>query len=100
MSFNSKYSDIFNIEQKTKYFHLPELTNIKNESAEANQENNNVILEPIKGPEIKYSMKGHIKSLKCLYQLNDGTLISSANDKKLKFWNLEKKIQKKMKRKN
>ena len=23
LSFNSKYSDIFNIEQKTKYFHLP-----------------------------------------------------------------------------
>ena len=59
-----------------------------NNSIEAN--NNNVI-ELIKGPEIKYSIKAHIKSLKCLYQLNDGTLISSASDKKLKFWNLEKK---------
>ena len=67
------------------------LTNIKNENAEPNQENNNVFLEPIKGPEIKYSMKGHIKSLKCLYQLNDGTLITSASDKKLKFWDIEKK---------
>ena len=53
--------------------------------------NNNNNIEIIQGPEIKYSIKAHIKSLKCLYQLNDGTLISSANDKKLKFWNLEKK---------
>ena len=68
------------------------LTNNKNENTETNQENNNTILEPIQGPEIKYSMKGHIKSLKCLYQLNDGTLITSASDKKLKFWDLEKKI--------
>ena len=67
------------------------LTNNKNENTEVNQENNNIILEPIQGPEIKYSMKGHIKSLKCLYQLNDGTLITSASDKKLKFWDIEKK---------
>ena len=67
------------------------LTNNKNENTETNQENNNTILEPIQGPEIKYSMKGHIKSLKCLYQLNDGTLITSASDKKLKFWDIEKK---------
>ena len=67
------------------------LTNNKNENTDANQENNNIILEPIQGPEIKYSMKGHIKSLKCLYQLNDGTLITSASDKKLKFWDIEKK---------
>ena len=53
---------------------------------------NTIIAEPIQGPEIKYSIKGHIKSLKCLYQLNDGTLITSASDKKLKFWDLEKKI--------
>ena len=56
-----------------------------------NAEGNNNAIELIQGPEIKYSIKAHIKSLKCLYQLNDGTLISSASDKKLKFWNLEKK---------
>ena len=67
----------------------------KNESKEINQEenNNNILaLEPIQGPEIKHSIKGHIKSLKCLYQLNEGTLISSGSDKKLKFWDLEKKV--------
>ena len=56
-----------------------------------NIDSNNNAIELIQGPEIKYSIKAHIKSLKCLYQLNDGTLISSASDKKLKFWNLEKK---------
>ena len=66
-------------------------------SKDTSSDNNNIITntniaEPIKGPEIKYSIKGHIKSLKCLYQLNDGTLITSASDKKLKFWDLEKKI--------
>ena len=64
---------------------------------DTSSDNNNIITntniaEPIQGPEIKYSIKGHIKSLKCLYQLNDGTLITSASDKKLKFWDLEKKI--------
>jgi WD40 repeat protein len=48
--------------------------------------------EAIKGPEIAFSIKGHIKGLKCLYQMNDGTLISSASDKKLKFWDVDKKI--------
>ena len=66
-------------------------------SKDTSSDNNNIITntniaEPIQGPEIKYSIKGHIKSLKCLYQLNDGTLITSASDKKLKFWDLEKKI--------
>ena len=72
-------------------------TNINN-NKEPNPDNinnnidaNNNAIELIQGPEIKYSIKAHIKSLKCLYQLNDGTLISSASDKKLKFWNLEKK---------
>ena len=72
--------------------------NINNNNKEANPDNinnnieaNNNAIELIQGPEIKYSIKAHIKSLKCLYQLNDGTLISSASDKKLKFWNLEKK---------
>ena len=64
---------------------------------DTSSDNNNIIAntniaEPMQGPEIKYSIKGHIKSLKCLYQLNDGTLITSASDKKLKFWDLEKKI--------
>ena len=45
----------------------------------------------IKGPEITYSMKGHLKSLKCLFQMRDGILVSSANDKKLKFWDIPKK---------
>ena len=73
------------------------LSNNINNNKEANPDNNNNIeannnaIELIQGPEIKYSIKAHIKSLKCLYQLNDGTLISSASDKKLKFWNLEKK---------
>ena len=66
-------------------------------SKDTSSDNNNIIIntnivEPLQGPEIKYSIKGHIKSLKCLYQLNDGTLITSASDKKLKFWDLEKKI--------
>ena len=70
------------------------INNINNINNEVNSDNiiNTNVSEPIKGPEIKYSIKAHIKSLKCLYQLNDGTLISSSNDKKLKFWNLEKKI--------
>ena len=77
------------------------LSNNNNNKTDSNKDtssdNNNIITntniaEPIKGPEIKYSIKGHIKSLKCLYQLNDGTLITSASDKKLKFWDLEKKI--------
>ena len=74
------------------------LSNNINNNKEANPDNinnnidaNNNAIELIQGPEIKYSIKAHIKSLKCLYQLNDGTLISSASDKKLKFWNLEKK---------
>ena len=72
------------------------LSNNINNNKEPNPDNNNVdannnAIELIQGPEIKYSIKAHIKSLKCLYQLNDGTLISSASDKKLKFWNLEKK---------
>ena len=77
------------------------LSNNNNNKTDSNKDtssdNNNIITntniaEPIQGPEIKYSIKGHIKSLKCLYQLNDGTLITSASDKKLKFWDLEKKI--------
>ena len=75
------------------------LSNNINNNKEPNPDNinnnidtNNNSIELIQGPEIKYSIKAHIKSLKCLYQLNDGTLISSASDKKLKFWNLEKKI--------
>ena len=73
------------------------LSNNINNNKEPNPDNNNNVdannnaIELILGPEIKYSIKAHIKSLKCLYQLNDGTLISSASDKKLKFWNLEKK---------
>ena len=74
------------------------LSNNINNNKEANPDNinnnieaNNNAIELIQGPEIKYSIKAHIKSLKCLYQLNDGTLLSSASDKKLKFWNLEKK---------
>jgi hypothetical protein len=38
LSCNKKYSDIFNIKQDTKYFHLPELTNIKDEKEQ--MENN------------------------------------------------------------
>ena len=80
---------------------IPNLLANNNNKADSNKDtssdNNNIITntniaEPIQGPEIKYSIKGHIKSLKCLYQLNDGTLITSASDKKLKFWDLEKKI--------
>ena len=52
---------------------------------------NNDNSEPIKGPEIAYSIKGHIKSLKCLYLMSDGTLISNGGDKKLKFWDVDKK---------
>ena len=82
-----------------KLWDLSEITNLlqKNsnkDNKEENQESNNInnaVLEPIQGPEIRYSIKAHVKSLKSLYQLNDGTLISSANDKKLKFWNLEKR---------
>jgi len=55
------------------------------------QNGNNGSSEPIKGPEIAYSIKGHIKSLKCLFLMSDGTLISNAGDKKLKFWNVDKK---------
>ena len=72
-----------------KLWDLSELQNMLN-NASINSNNN--IPEPIKGPEIAFSMKGHIKSLKCLYQMNDGTLISSASDKKLKFWDVDKKI--------
>ena len=86
-----------------KLWDLSEIPNLlsNNNKADSNKDtssdNNNIIsntniVEPIQGPEIKYSIKGHIKSLKCLYQLNDGTLITSASDKKLKFWDLEKKI--------
>ena len=80
---------------------IPNLLSNNNNKADSNKDtssdNNNIITntniaEPIQGPEIKYSIKGHIKSLKCLYQLNDGTLTTSASDKKLKFWDLEKKI--------
>ena len=72
-----------------KLWDLSELQNILNNS---NISNNNNSSEPIKGPEITFSIKGHIKSLKCLYQMNDGTLISNASDKKLKFWDVDKKI--------
>ena len=86
-----------------KLWDLSEIPNLlsNNNKADSNKDtssdNNNIIsntniVEPLQGPEIKYSIKGHIKSLKCLYQLNDGTLITSASDKKLKFWDLEKKI--------
>ena len=34
LSFNNKYSDIFNIKQEAKYFNLPELTNIKDDKEE------------------------------------------------------------------
>ena len=68
------------------------LENNANNNKEINSENNINPLEPLQGPEIKHSIKAHIKSLKCLYQLNDGTLISCGNDKKLKFWNLDKKV--------
>ena len=80
---------------------IPNLLSNNNNKADSNKDtssdNNNIIAntniaEPMQGPEIKYSIKGHIKSLKCLYQLNDGTLVTSASDKKLKFWDLEKKI--------
>lgn len=72
-----------------KLWDLSEMQNIlSNESINSN----NNTSEPIKGPEIAFSMRGHIKSLKCLYQMNDGTLISSASDKKLKFWDVDKKI--------
>ena len=80
---------------------IPNLLSNNNNKTDSNKDtssdNNNIIsntniVEPLQGPEIKYSIKGHIKSLKCLYQLNDGTLITSASDKKLKFWDLEKKI--------
>ena len=81
-----------------KLWDLSEIPNLLNNNKEKNPDNNNNIEvnnnvpEILKGPEIKYSIKAHIKSLKCLYQLNDGTLITSASDKKLKFWNLEKKL--------
>ena len=72
-----------------KLWDLSEMQNIlSNESINSN----NNTSEPIKGPEIAFSMRGHIKSLKCLYQMNDGTLISSASDKKLKFWDVDKKM--------
>lgn len=85
-----------------KLWDLSEIPNLLSNNINNNKEtnpdiiNNNIdannnAIELIQGPEIKYSIKAHIKSLKCLYQLNDGTLISSASDKKLKFWNLEKK---------
>lgn len=38
LSFNKKYTNIFNVDQDIKYFSLPELTNIKNE--EDNMKNN------------------------------------------------------------
>ena len=69
-----------------KLWDLSEIQNILN-----NNSNNNT-LEPIKGPEITFSIKGHIKSIKCLFQMNDGTLVSSASDKKLKFWDVDKKV--------
>ena len=56
------------------------------------KDSNDKNAEPIKGPEITYSIKGHIKSIKCLFQMSDGTLISNASDKKLKFWDIDKKI--------
>ena len=68
-----------------KLWDLSEMHNILND-----EKNNN--LELIKGPDITYSIKGHIKSIKCLYQMNDGTLISNASDKKLKFWDINKKV--------
>ena len=71
---------------------LWDLSEIQNMLNNANINSNNTTPEPIKGPEITFSIKGHIKSLKCLYQMNDGTLISSASDKKLKFWDVDKKV--------
>lgn len=56
------------------------------------KEENNNSGEVVKGPDIAYSIKGHIKSIKCLYQMTDGTLISNASDKKLKFWDIDKKV--------
>ena len=71
---------------------LWDLSEIQNMLNNASINCNNITQEPIKGPDITFSIKGHIKSLKCLYQMNDGTLISSASDKKLKFWDVDKKI--------
>ncbi len=76
-----------------KLWDLSEMQNMLNYSNINNTNNtNNNNVEAIKGPEITFSIKGHIKGLKCLYQMNDGTLISGANDKKLKFWDIDKKI--------
>ena len=72
-----------------KLWDLSEIQSILNN---ANNNSNNSILEAIKGPDITFSIKGHIKSLKCLYQMNDGTLISNGSDKKLKFWDVDKKV--------
>ena len=74
-----------------KLWDLSEMQNMLNYSNITNTNNNNNV-EAVKGPEIAFSIKGHIKSLKCLYQMNDGTLISNANDKKLKFWDVDKKV--------
>ena len=76
-----------------KLWDLSEMQNMLNYSNINNTNNtNNNNVEAVKGPEIAFSIKGHIKGLKCLYQMNDGTLISSANDKKLKFWDVDKKV--------
>ena len=48
--------------------------------------------DPVKGPDISYTIKAHMKTIKCLYQMNDGILISNSSDKKLKFWDMDQKI--------
>ena len=73
-----------------KIWDLSDIQKMVNDAYISNENKND--LEAIKGPDIAFSIKGHIKSLKCLYQMNDGTLISSSSDKKLKFWDVDKKI--------
>ena len=75
-----------------KLWDLSEMQNILNSNNDTQKSNKNIVSEAIKGPEITHSIKGHIKSIKCLYQMNDGTLISGASDKKLKFWDVDKKV--------
>ena len=74
-----------------KLWDLSELQSILNISNITNISNDN-ISEPNKGPKITFSIKWHIKTLKRLYQMNDGTLISNVSDKKLKFWDIDKKV--------
>ena len=74
-----------------KLWDLSEMQNILSSNSN-NPNSTSSNLESIKGPEITFSIKGHIKSIKCLYQMNDGILISGASDKKLKFWDIDKKV--------